>query len=70
MEKDCIFCKISAREIDAKIIYENASFFVINDINPVAEGHCLVISKEHFSTILDSPSSIGSDLIDALKIQS
>ena len=66
-ENDCIFCKIARGEIDSKKIYEEDNFFGILDIHPVAEGHTLIISKKHFKTILDMPSSLGCELIDAVK---
>ena len=65
--EDCIFCKISSGEIPSEKIYENEEFFSIPDANPVAEGHSLVISKKHFETTLDLPSSLGSELLDCVK---
>lgn len=66
---NCIFCKIAKGEIESKKISENENFFVINDRNPVSEGHCLIISKEHYETILDLPSNIGKDLIQIIQEQ-
>ena len=67
MVYDCIFCKIANKEISAKRIYENDNFFSILDANPVVEGHSLVISKKHFETVLDMPSSLGHELLDCIK---
>jgi histidine triad (HIT) family protein len=67
MEKDCIFCKLAMKENSENFIYENSSFFSIYDIKPELEGHALIISKKHFSNILDLPDSIGADLIDSIK---
>ena len=68
MEKeDCIFCKIAKGEIDSKKVYEDEDFFGILDINPKAEGHTLIISKKHFKNVLDVPSSLGSEFLDAVK---
>ena len=44
---DCIFCKISKGEIPSPKIYEDASFFVFLDKNPVSVGHLLIIPKKH-----------------------
>ena len=65
--KDCIFCKISRGEISCEKIYENDNFFSISDAKPQIEGHSLVISKKHFETILDLPSSLGTELSDCIK---
>jgi len=67
MIKDCIFCKIANGEISVKRIYENDNFFSIPDANQQIEGHSLIISKKHFWTILDLPSSLGAELIDCIK---
>ncbi len=64
---DCIFCKMSNREVDVDVIYENEGFFSIRDINPISEGHSLIISKKHFENILDLSDLFGSELIDCVK---
>lgn len=70
MEKDCIFCKVSSGEIDSNFLFEGKNFFVIEDISPVSFGHCLIISKEHYPTILDLPKELGEELIELVKNQS
>ncbi len=44
---DCLFCKIVAKEIPAKIVYEDDHVVAFLDIKPVAEGHTLVVPKKH-----------------------
>lgn len=67
--EDCIFCKIVKGELESEIIFRGENFLVINDANPVAEGHCLVISKKHFENIFDVPSSLGGELIKIIREQ-
>ena len=43
----CIFCKISKGEIPSSKIYEDENFFAFLDINPVSDGHMLIIPKKH-----------------------
>ncbi len=64
---DCVFCKIAKGEIPAKKIYENDNFFSISDAKPITKGHSLVISKKHYETILDMPSTLGQELLDCIK---
>jgi len=47
MSDDCIFCKIIKGDIPSFKIYEDAMTFAFMDINPVHDGHALVIPKEH-----------------------
>jgi len=65
--EDCIFCRIARGEIPSKRIYESQNFFSIFDHSPHTEGHVLVISKKHFKNILEMPSTLGVELLDAVK---
>ena len=48
---NCIFCKIKNGEIPSKFVYEDDVCFAINDINPKAKKHILVIPKEHIESL-------------------
>ena len=50
---DCIFCKIINGELPSKTIYEDEITKVIMSIDPITNGHLLVIPKEHCVNILD-----------------
>lgn len=65
--ENCIFCKIAKGEIKSEKIAESNNFFAVNDINPVAKGHCLVIPKKHFGTLLDIPNNLGEELLQFTK---
>jgi len=49
--KQSIFEKILVGEISSEIIYEDDYVFAINDINPVARIHILVIPKKRIDTL-------------------
>ena len=53
MKKDCIFCKIINREIEAEIVMEDDHVIAFRDINPQAPVHILIVTKEHISTVND-----------------
>lgn len=50
---DCIFCKIAAHDIPAKVVLETDQIIVIHDITPKAKVHVLVIPKQHLVTFAD-----------------
>ena len=64
---NCIFCKIAKGEIPSKKIYKNDNFFSILDQNQEIKGHALVISKNHFKTIIDFPTTQSPELIECIK---
>ena len=52
-KEHCIFCKIIAREAPASIIYEDDKVLVFPPLQPVNEGHLLVIPKKHAPYLAD-----------------
>jgi histidine triad (HIT) family protein len=56
-EQDCIFCKIAAGEIPARIVDEDEHTIAFMDLNPWTRGHALVIPREHSRNIWE----IGDD---------
>ncbi len=53
MSSKSVFELILSGEIESEIIYEDDDIFAINDINPVARVHILVIPKKKIATIND-----------------
>ncbi len=51
--KDCIFCKIAAKEIKSAIVYEDTLMIAFLDIMPANKGHCLVVPKKHYTNLFD-----------------
>ena len=50
---NCIFCKIINKEIPSYTIYEDEIVKVFLDINPLSNGHMLIIPKEHIINLDD-----------------
>ena len=46
-ESTCVFCEIVAGTAPVRVVDEDELSLCLLDINPLAEGHCLVISKRH-----------------------
>ncbi len=58
VKKNCLFCKISRKEIDAFIVYEDEEIMAILDINPVNTGHTLIFPKEHYIVSAQVPDKV------------
>jgi histidine triad (HIT) family protein len=69
---DCLFCKIIAGKIPSKKVYEDDRTFVLEDINPQAPTHLLIIPKKHIVDLKEAEESdaelIGHCHIVAAKI--
>ena len=59
---DCLFCKISAGELNTEFIAENETAVAFHDISPLAKVHILVVPKRHTANI--------SELEDAAELAS
>ncbi|HXB82328.1 MAG TPA: HIT domain-containing protein [Candidatus Acidoferrum sp.] len=50
---DCIFCRIAGGGVPAKIIHRDDDVIAIEDLNPQAPSHALVLPVRHHGTIVD-----------------
>ncbi|MCA1957397.1 MAG: histidine triad nucleotide-binding protein [Nitrospira sp.] len=50
---DCLFCKIVAKQIPAKVVHEDDQILAFDDIHPQAPVHTLVIPKKHVAAVRD-----------------
>ncbi|MDD2773026.1 MAG: histidine triad nucleotide-binding protein [Elusimicrobiales bacterium] len=48
---DCIFCKIAAGEMRARLVYENDDVVAFHDLNPQAPAHILIIPRRHVASL-------------------
>lgn len=69
---DCLFCKIVAKEIPSKLVYEGSKAVAFHDINPKAKHHILVTPRKHIDSVMtmeeDDQELIGHLVWDAKKI--
>ena len=54
MADDCLFCKIGAKKIPSKIVYEDDDIFAFEDISPQAPTHILLCPRKHFASLDDA----------------
>jgi histidine triad (HIT) family protein len=52
-KRECLFCKIAAHEMPAKIVYEDELCVALEDITPKAPVHLLVIPRKHIISLND-----------------
>ncbi len=63
MTQNCIFCKIVAGEIPAKLVYQDEQVTVFHDIDPAAPVHVLIIPNRHIESLAtvsdDDAAAVG-----------
>ena len=64
---DCIFCKITKKEISSKLIMESKNSMAFLDAFPVSRGHTLVIPKHHYEKVQDMREEDNVDLFNTVR---
>jgi histidine triad (HIT) family protein len=66
----CIFCKVAAGEIPAKVVKRRDGMMAFTDINPQAPTHLLIIPTTHIGSLNDAkdPQLLGALLAFAREL--
>ncbi|VVB76491.1 HIT domain protein [Candidatus Tiddalikarchaeum anstoanum] len=67
MNKTCIFCSINSNDVPSYTIYEDDLVRAILDVNPVSEGHTLIIPKKHYTDLMEMPDEFLERIIIVAK---
>lgn len=54
MNPDCLFCRIGAKKIPSKMVYEDPEIFAFEDISPQAPTHILICPRKHFESLTEA----------------
>ncbi len=49
----CLFCRIIAGELPARIVDQDDTLVAFHDVNPMAPVHVLIVPREHIATLND-----------------
>ncbi len=63
----CIFCKIINKKIPSNKIYENEDFLAFLDIEPVSDGHILIIPKKHIVWMQEADDKMIAEIFQLSK---
>lgn len=58
----CTFCDLIRGAAEVSICHEDSDAIAFMDIQPVNNGHVLVVPREHYESLLDVPADIGVHL--------
>jgi len=65
---DCPFCKIVRSETQSYNVFEDDITLAFLDKRPLFPGHCLLIPKSHFETLIDLPALLVSPLFQNVQL--
>jgi len=60
---ECIFCKIGGGEIPSYKVYEDEHALAFLDVKPHAQGHTVVVPKNHVELIFNLPEKALKELM-------
>jgi len=67
LDDECIFCKIVKGDIPCAKIFEDDFVISFLDISPANKGHALIVTKNHYETLLEIPDEDLNDLMSKAK---
>ncbi len=66
-DPDCLFCKIAAGDVPAKVVLRTESVLAFRDIDPQAPTHVLVIPLSHHENAAELADAEPETLVDLFK---
>ncbi len=68
MAESCPFCQIIRGEAQGHIVFEDDVSLAFLDRRPLFPGHCLLIPRVHYSTLVDLPTELVGPLFTAAQL--
>src|SRR5438270_542318 len=68
MKSACAFCDIASGETKSEVVFENETCIAFLDYRPLFPGHCLLIPRKHYETLLDLPDELIQPLFLSTKL--
>jgi histidine triad (HIT) family protein len=64
-QSNCIFCRVAAGDIEAKLVREDEDTVAFRDMNPQAPTHVLIIPRRHIPAV-SALSAEDADIVGKL----
>ncbi|MGC9966730.1 MAG: HIT family protein [Syntrophobacteraceae bacterium] len=68
MTKTCKFCQIISDEPAASLVLDDESCVAFLDHRPLFPGHCLLVPRTHYETLMDLPGTLTGPFFSCAKI--
>lgn len=60
--EECVFCRVVDGTVESSRVYEDDEVLAFMDIQPVTDGHLLVIPKRHAPDLADLDEQLGMSM--------
>ena len=60
--EECVFCQVVDGTVESSLVYEDDAILAFMDIQPVTDGHLLIIPKRHASYLADLDEQLGMSM--------
>lgn len=67
VDESCVFCRIIGGDEMVSLVHEDDQALAFMDIQPASPGHTLVVSRDHYPTLLDIPDHLASHCLAVAK---
>lgn len=62
----CVFCRIIAGELPSHRVFENDDCVAFLDVQPLTEGHVMVVPRHHCGVVADLPPAAFAGLMEGI----
>ena len=66
--ESCAFCKIIRGEEQGHVVLENETSLAFLDRRPLFPGHCLLVPKDHYQTLIDLPADLIAPVFASVQL--
>lgn len=68
MDSGCRFCKLIRGEGESYMVFEDEVSVAFLDYRPLFHGHCLLVPKDHYETLVDLPTNLIAPLFNNVQL--
>ena len=68
IDRECRFCKLIRGEVESYIVFEDEVSVAFLDYRPLVHGHCLLVPKDHYETIIDLLTKLFAPLFNNVQL--
>jgi histidine triad (HIT) family protein len=67
ISQKCLFCNIVEKKEEKNFFLENNGSVALLDLNPISDGHTLIVTKKHYRDISELGEEDGKDVMNLIR---